>query len=276
MAMGDYITIPKSLIMEEEIKDIAISVYLITRTNKLFLGDNNQVFDREDLDICGVYTTSISQIIDFMNIDSQDKIKKITKEIKKSLIELHELELLRFFKDDELENEIDPKDIDKNTFLFVMDTSLDNYTHIYKSELKKILRYKTKANNYSIVRYLMYLTSKIFYNTTSEPFCYSTQRKALSEIGIDKETKNKYEDILQELNILKTIRSVGSIRTEDGGYKTCKTYHCRVDDYEELDNYIKGLVKAGEIILLSEEEKKDINEKRRATMIENSVSTKSA
>lgn len=224
------------------------------------------------------YVFNMLELARLLGKTDKKKYKDDMAHFKKSLIKFQKDGIFQFFSDKRLSEQINIEQSDNNYLVYA--TELKNiegeFTKAYEDEIDCIVKNigDTKISIYGVVHYFLYLVSFIYENQTSQQFAYCTQNKTLENIGLCKESKSKYEMYLEQINLMK-FEVLGSVR-KDGEYKTSKTYYCRYDEksVRDLRYAVEMLLKEKELIVLDEDKKKRINEKRKNTQDINYLQSK--
>jgi biotin operon repressor len=175
-----------------------------------------------------------------------------------------------FFSDTiECDNEINIEKVTKqnkmDVFFAELQHEIGKFTKLYYNELKIILDYcnNNKVDKYLITHLYLYIMRLIETNDDAETYklSYPSIEKMATLLNISENTVLKYIKILKEDMNLLYYDNVG-YRIVNGKYKATKTYYCRVDDKEFLDNRITIENKDKSITPLNKKEKSKINNKR--------------
>jgi biotin operon repressor len=175
-----------------------------------------------------------------------------------------------FFSDTiECDNEINIEKVTKqnkmDVFFSELQHEIGKFTKLYYNELKIILDYcnNNKVDKYLITHLYLYIIRLIETNADAETYklSYPSIEKMATFLNISENTVLKYIKALRENMTLLYYDNVG-YRIVNGKYKATKTYYCRMDDKEFLDNRISIENKDKSITPLNKKEKSKINNKR--------------
>ncbi|MFT8349490.1 hypothetical protein [Clostridium saccharoperbutylacetonicum] len=263
MDSTQFIKVPNQYIKgEDQFNDYELLTYVLIKKN--YLLKDTFVFNLLEL------TRLLGKL-------DKKKYKDDMGHFKESLKKLQEDNVFQFFSDKYSKEQIDVSLSDNNYLIYAleMEDIEGEFTKIYEDDLEHIIKNigDTKISIYGLCHYFIYLNSFIYESATSQQFGYCTQNKTSEDIGLCKESKSKYEMYLEQIKIMK-FEVLGSVKT-NGEYKTSKTYFCRYTEkgISDLAYEVERLLKEKELIVLDEDKKKKINEKRKNTSIINYLET---
>lgn len=250
-----FIKVPNKYIKtEEQMNDYELLTYILIKRN--FLYGNTCTFN-------------LLELTRLINKTDKKKYKDDMKHFKDSLIKFQKDGVFQFFSDKNLINQIDINEADNNYLIYSLELEdVDGeFTKISDVDIDYIIKNigDTKISIYGVCHYFAYLISFIYENSTSQQFGYCTQNRTLADIGLCKESKSKYEMYIEQIKLMK-FEVLGSVKT-NGEYKTSKTYFCRYNEkgISDLAYEVERLLKEKDLIILDEDKKKKINEKRQNT-----------
>lgn len=192
-----------------------------------------------------------------------------TKFIINTLKYFQEQDILFFSDTIECYNSINIEEITKQNKMDIYFAELQHeigrFTKLYYNELKIILDYcnDNKIDKYLITHLYLYIMRLIETNDQAETYklCYPSIENMAILLDISENTVLKYIKALKDDMALLYYDNVG-YRIVNGKYKATKTYYCRIQDKEYLDNRIAIENKDKSITPLSKKEKSKINNKR--------------
>lgn len=267
---GDFTTIPNNYIkgfVGEIFDDYELLTYIFIKRNYVGTYNENKI-----------YVFNMLELTRLLGKTDKKKYKEDMKHFKDSLIKFQQKGIFDFYSDKKLSNQINIKDADNNYMIYTFENenTVDNFTKAYFDEIDHIVRSigDTRISVYGIVHYFLYLVSFIYENQTSTGFGYCTLKKVEEEIGLCKESKSKYQEHLEQIKLM-NFEVLGSYR-KDGEYRTAKTYFCRYEgeSVRDLRYEVERLLREKELIILDEDKKKRINEKRKNTQNINYLQSK--
>lgn len=251
MENKSFVKVPNKFIKgKEQLNDEELLIYTFIKRNYLV----------ED---CYVFN-----IIEFTRLlNYLDKPKYHIKKIKQALSSLEEKGIFTYYSSKQLKNTIHTNEIDNNYLVYVEEEYEvdEDFTMVYDDDIDKIIVNNKKLSTYSCCKFFMYIASFLYTSETNAKFCYTTQKKVLSDIKINKESKMQYQKFLEEIKLLKSV--VIGVDKNKNTYKTYKTYHCRydADSIRQLRKEAERLLSNDEIGLLDINKRSIINKKRSIT-----------
>lgn len=267
---GDFTIVPNNYIkgfVDEIFNDYELLTYIFIKRNYVGTYNDNKI-----------YVFNMLELTRLLGKTDKKKYKEDMKHFKDSLMKFQEKGIFDFYSDKRLSNQINIKDTDNNYMIYTFENenTADNFTKAYFDEIDHIVTSigDTRISVYGIVHYFLYLISFIYENQTSTGFGYCTLNKVAEEIGLCKESKSKYEEHLEKVKLM-DFEVLGSVR-KDGEYRTAKTYFCRyeAESVQDLRYEVERLLREKELIILDEDKKKRINEKRKNTQNINHLQSK--
>lgn len=258
-----HVQVPNEYIKgEKRFNDYELLTYVFIRRNYLY----------ED-----AYVFNLLELTRLLGKTDKTKYKEDMKHFKESLNRFQKDNIFQFYKDKNLKEQIDIEKADNNYLIYAlkMQNFEGEFTKVYEDDIEHIIKNigDTKISLYGLCHYFIYLDSFIYEGATCQQFGYCTQNRTLEDIGLCKESKSKYEMYLEQIKIMK-FEVLGSVKSGDK-YKTSKTYFCRYNEkgINDLANEVERLLKEKDLIILDEDKKKKINEKRQNTATINYLQT---
>ena len=224
------------------------------------------------------YVFNLIELARLLGKTDKTKYKGDMAHFKESLKKFQEKGIFDFFSDKKLSEQINIEQADNNYMIYTFENgnTEGEFTKAHEDDIDYIIKNigDSRISVYGIVRYFMYLTSFIYENAQSAQFGYCTLNKVSDDIGLCKESKSKYEEHLEKIKLM-DFEVLGSVR-KDGEYRTAKTYFCRyeAESVHHLKCEVERLLREKELIILDEDKKKRINEKRKNTQNINYLKSK--
>ncbi|WP_291566932.1 MULTISPECIES: hypothetical protein [unclassified Clostridium] len=251
MENKNFVKVPNKFIKgKNQLSDEELLIYTFIKRNYLV----------EDC-----YVFNIIELTRLLN--HLDKPKYHIKKIKQALKSLEEKKIFTYYSNKQLKNLIHTNEIDNNYLVYAQEEYEvdEDFTMVYDDDIDKIIVNNKKLSTYSCCKFFMYIASFLYTSETNAKFCYTTQKKVLSDIKINKESKMQYQKFLEEIKLLKSV-----VIGMDKSNKTCRmhnTYHCKyeADSIKQLRQEVERLISEDKLILLDRDKRTLMNKKRSIT-----------